>query len=176
MFFLWLKRFRIYLFLSLGPFLKQLYKVATSIIFPGCSSFICCTCLRGSSDLEQPSTDPPPPLHRWFHPNVSGLEAEVLLKERGIEGSFLARPSKSNPGDFTLSVRWVSRRSRTCIVGLDRNSSKVEVNFDVFYLILQLNVIHRHRRNLLKGSERESTVRLNLVMCEMQSSHTWKSF
>ncbi|XP_071517554.1 tyrosine-protein phosphatase non-receptor type 11-like isoform X3 [Panulirus ornatus] len=42
---------------------------------------------------------------RWFHPNVSGLEAEVLLKERGIEGSFLARPSKSNPGDFTLSVR-----------------------------------------------------------------------
>ncbi|KAK7081799.1 protein tyrosine phosphatase, non-receptor type 11, partial [Halocaridina rubra] len=42
---------------------------------------------------------------RWFHPNVSGLEAEALLKERGIEGSFLARPSKSNPGDFTLSVR-----------------------------------------------------------------------
>lgn len=42
---------------------------------------------------------------RWFHPNISGLEAEVLLKERGIEGSFLARPSKSNPGDFTLSVR-----------------------------------------------------------------------
>ncbi|XP_068202225.1 tyrosine-protein phosphatase non-receptor type 11-like isoform X2 [Palaemon carinicauda] len=42
---------------------------------------------------------------RWFHPNVSGHEAEVLLKERGIEGSFLARPSKSNPGDFTLSVR-----------------------------------------------------------------------
>lgn len=42
---------------------------------------------------------------RWFHPNVSGLEAEVLLKDRGIEGSFLARPSKSNPGDFTLSVR-----------------------------------------------------------------------
>ncbi|KAB7496168.1 Tyrosine-protein phosphatase non-receptor type 11 [Armadillidium nasatum] len=42
---------------------------------------------------------------RWFHPNISGLEAEVLLKERGIEGSFLARPSKSNKGDFTLSVR-----------------------------------------------------------------------
>nr|XP_045597693.1 tyrosine-protein phosphatase non-receptor type 11-like isoform X3 [Procambarus clarkii] len=46
-----------------------------------------------------------PTVVRWFHPNVSGLEAEVLLKERGIEGSFLARPSKSNPGDFTLSVR-----------------------------------------------------------------------
>jgi len=27
--------------------------------------------------------------------------------ERGHNGSFLARPSKSNPGDFTLSVRYV---------------------------------------------------------------------
>ncbi|XP_077998024.1 tyrosine-protein phosphatase non-receptor type 11-like [Glandiceps talaboti] len=42
---------------------------------------------------------------RWFHPNISGLDAERLLIERGFDGSFLARPSKSNPGDFTLSVR-----------------------------------------------------------------------
>ncbi len=42
---------------------------------------------------------------RWFHPNIHGVEAEVLLKERGLEGSFLARPSKGSPGDFTLSVR-----------------------------------------------------------------------
>ncbi len=44
-------------------------------------------------------------IFRWFHPNVSGIEAEALLIERGFDGSFLARPSKSNPGDFTLSVR-----------------------------------------------------------------------
>ncbi|NXU50742.1 PTN11 phosphatase, partial [Turnix velox] len=43
--------------------------------------------------------------HRWFHPNISGIEAEKLLLTRGVHGSFLARPSKSNPGDFTLSVR-----------------------------------------------------------------------
>ncbi|XP_065348923.1 tyrosine-protein phosphatase non-receptor type 11-like isoform X1 [Cloeon dipterum] len=41
----------------------------------------------------------------WFHPNISGIEAENLLKERGYEGSFLARPSNSSPGDFTLSVK-----------------------------------------------------------------------
>uniref|UniRef100_A0A3B5MIF1 protein-tyrosine-phosphatase n=1 Tax=Xiphophorus couchianus TaxID=32473 RepID=A0A3B5MIF1_9TELE len=41
----------------------------------------------------------------WFHPNISGVEAENLLLTRGVDGSFLARPSKSNPGDFTLSVR-----------------------------------------------------------------------
>uniref|UniRef100_A0AAQ4Q2P4 protein-tyrosine-phosphatase n=1 Tax=Gasterosteus aculeatus aculeatus TaxID=481459 RepID=A0AAQ4Q2P4_GASAC len=41
----------------------------------------------------------------WFHPNIPGIEAEQLLLTRGVHGSFLARPSKSNPGDFTLSVR-----------------------------------------------------------------------
>lgn len=44
-------------------------------------------------------------LFRWFHPNITGIEAEQLLLTRGVHGSFLARPSKSNPGDFTLSVR-----------------------------------------------------------------------
>ncbi|XP_078281345.1 tyrosine-protein phosphatase non-receptor type 11b isoform X2 [Rhinoraja longicauda] len=42
---------------------------------------------------------------RWFHPNITGIEAEQLLLCRGVHGSFLARPSKSNPGDFTLSIR-----------------------------------------------------------------------
>lgn len=42
---------------------------------------------------------------RWFHPNVSGTLAEDLLMKQGVDGSFLARPSQTNPGDFTLSVR-----------------------------------------------------------------------
>lgn len=28
--------------------------------------------------------------------------------ERGYDSSFLARPSSSNPGDFTLSVRYIT--------------------------------------------------------------------
>uniref|UniRef100_A0A2K6SEK3 protein-tyrosine-phosphatase n=1 Tax=Saimiri boliviensis boliviensis TaxID=39432 RepID=A0A2K6SEK3_SAIBB len=42
---------------------------------------------------------------RLFHPNIPGVDAENLLLTRGVDGSFLARPSKSNPGDFTLSIR-----------------------------------------------------------------------
>uniref|UniRef100_A0A336M9C2 protein-tyrosine-phosphatase n=1 Tax=Culicoides sonorensis TaxID=179676 RepID=A0A336M9C2_CULSO len=42
---------------------------------------------------------------RWFHPSVSGVQAEKLLLEKGFDGSFLARYSSSNPGAFTLSVR-----------------------------------------------------------------------
>jgi len=46
-------------------------------------------------------------IYRWFHPNISGVEAASLLMERGFDGSFLARPSMNHPGDFTLSVRSV---------------------------------------------------------------------
>lgn len=42
---------------------------------------------------------------RWFHRDISGIEAEELLKTKGIHGSFLARPSKKVAGDFSLSVR-----------------------------------------------------------------------
>ena len=42
---------------------------------------------------------------RWFHPNLNGLQAEALLREKGVEGSYLCRPSTHNPGDFTLSVK-----------------------------------------------------------------------
>ncbi|XP_066260744.1 tyrosine-protein phosphatase non-receptor type 11-like isoform X1 [Euwallacea similis] len=42
---------------------------------------------------------------RWFWPTISGIEAERVLMERGVDCSFLARPSSSVPGDFTLSVR-----------------------------------------------------------------------
>ena len=45
--------------------------------------------------------------YRWFHPNISGIKAEELLKERGYDGSFLARHSSSTPNDFTLSVRYI---------------------------------------------------------------------
>lgn len=42
---------------------------------------------------------------RWFHPSISGVDAETLLLDRGFDGSFLARMSSSSPGAFTLSVR-----------------------------------------------------------------------
>ncbi|KAM3968122.1 protein tyrosine phosphatase non-receptor type corkscrew [Aphomia sociella] len=42
---------------------------------------------------------------RWFHPSLNGMDAEKLLMDCGRDGYFLARPSMSNKGDFTLSVR-----------------------------------------------------------------------
>lgn len=56
---------------------------------------------------RQGGTSPHRPLGlcRWFHRDLSGLDAETLLKGRGVHGSFLARPSRKNQGDFSLSVR-----------------------------------------------------------------------
>ncbi|XP_061492761.1 tyrosine-protein phosphatase non-receptor type 6 [Rhineura floridana] len=45
------------------------------------------------------------PSCRWFHRDLSGIDAEALLKARGVHGSFLARPSRKNKADFSLSVR-----------------------------------------------------------------------
>ncbi|NP_001167468.1 protein tyrosine phosphatase non-receptor type 6 L homeolog [Xenopus laevis] len=42
---------------------------------------------------------------RWLHQNITGQEAETLLKSRGVHGSFLVRPSRKRQGDFSLSVR-----------------------------------------------------------------------
>ena len=44
---------------------------------------------------------------RWFHAHVTGQQAEDILLKEGQDGSFLVRPSQTNPGDFTLSVRCV---------------------------------------------------------------------
>ena len=48
-------------------------------------------------------------LLRWFHAHITGGKAEeLLLSQKGQDGSFLCRPSQTNPGDFTLSVRFVT--------------------------------------------------------------------
>eukprot|EP00079_Xenopus_tropicalis_P037315 XP_017951086.1 PREDICTED: tyrosine-protein phosphatase non-receptor type 6-like [Xenopus tropicalis] len=44
-------------------------------------------------------------LVEWLHPNLTGQEAEIVLKSRGVHGSFLVRHSKKKPEDFSLSVR-----------------------------------------------------------------------
>jgi hypothetical protein len=44
-------------------------------------------------------------LKRWFHRNISGVEAQKLLEKYGQEGSFLIRSSQSTANSYTLSVR-----------------------------------------------------------------------
>ncbi|CAF5158641.1 unnamed protein product, partial [Rotaria sp. Silwood1] len=41
----------------------------------------------------------------FFHRDLSGIEAEKLLQEKGIPGSFLVRPSTTKSDAYVLSVR-----------------------------------------------------------------------
>ncbi|XP_058962690.1 dual adapter for phosphotyrosine and 3-phosphotyrosine and 3-phosphoinositide-like [Pocillopora verrucosa] len=43
----------------------------------------------------------------WYHANLTRNGAEVLLLAYGCEGSYLLRPSKNNPGNYTVSVKSV---------------------------------------------------------------------
>ncbi|XP_052832986.1 dual adapter for phosphotyrosine and 3-phosphotyrosine and 3-phosphoinositide-like [Octopus bimaculoides] len=65
----------------------------------------CIACTKGRAHLCSREAAIMLKQFRWFHPNIWGIDAESLLMERGFDGSFLARPSMSNQGDFTLSVR-----------------------------------------------------------------------
>lgn len=43
--------------------------------------------------------------NRWFHSHLNGLDAQRILLDEGVEGSFLVRKSYSRKGQFVLSVR-----------------------------------------------------------------------
>lgn len=42
----------------------------------------------------------------WFHDNMTRNTAEALLLANGVEGTYLLRRSKNNPGMYTVSVRY----------------------------------------------------------------------
>ena len=43
---------------------------------------------------------------RFFHRDLSGIEAEKILQEKGVIGSFLVRPSTTKADAYVLSVRY----------------------------------------------------------------------
>jgi len=44
-------------------------------------------------------------LCRWYHGNISGREAEILLQDKATNGSYLVRASYHSPGDYVLSAK-----------------------------------------------------------------------
>lgn len=45
---------------------------------------------------------------RWFFGKIPRAKAEEILNKQRKDGAFLIRESESAPGDFSLSVKWVS--------------------------------------------------------------------
>ena len=55
-------------------------------------------------ELVHPLQCEDPTSERWYHGDLSGKRAEILLKSKAEEHQFLVRTSKSNPGDYVISV------------------------------------------------------------------------
>lgn len=56
-------------------------------------------------ELRKPLNSSDPTTERWFHGSISGVVAERLIREKGVNGSFLVRESQSKIGDYVLTVR-----------------------------------------------------------------------
>ena len=52
---------------------------------------------------------------RWYHGGINGREAEVLLMNKGQDGSYLVRSSSHSPGNYVLSARVADEVSHVII-------------------------------------------------------------
>ncbi|XP_031761623.1 uncharacterized protein LOC100486059 [Xenopus tropicalis] len=55
-------------------------------------------------ELKYPLNCSDPTNERWYHGYLSGPDAEKLLQKTGEPWTFLVRESRSNPGDFVISI------------------------------------------------------------------------
>uniref|UniRef100_A0A8C5SS53 Tyrosine-protein phosphatase non-receptor type n=1 Tax=Laticauda laticaudata TaxID=8630 RepID=A0A8C5SS53_LATLA len=108
---------------------------------------------------------------RWFHPNISGIEAEKLLLTRGIHGSFLARPSKSNPGDFTLSVR---RNDEVTHIKIQNTGDYYDLyGGEKFATLAELVQYYTEQEGLLR-EKNSNTIELRFPLnCQDPTSERW---
>lgn len=90
-------------------------------------------------------------MHRWFHSNLSNVEAERLLLERGADGSFLVRPSKSCAGQFSLSVR---RRDKVTHIKIRRTGDFYDLHGGEQFATLA-ELVQYYRENQLKAKNGE---------------------
>ena len=99
---------------------------------------------------------------QWFHPNLSGHKAEALLMERGIRGSFLVRPSQSNPDNFALSVK---QDDSVTHIRIKKSGIHYYVDEDcLFSSLAELIKFYVENSHLLKEKEGE-WIKLILPLC-----------
>ncbi|KAM5197499.1 LOW QUALITY PROTEIN: tyrosine-protein phosphatase non-receptor type 11-like [Hipposideros larvatus] len=108
-------------------------------------------------------------LRRWFHPNITGIEAENLLT-RGVDGSFLARPNKSNPGDFTLSVR---RNGAVIHIKIQNTGDYYDLRREKFATLVELVQYYMEHHGQLKEKNGDVIELKYPLNCADPTSERW---
>eukprot|EP00053_Salpingoeca_punica_P007464 m.68116 g.68116 ORF g.68116 m.68116 type:complete len:529 (+) comp14162_c1_seq1:62-1648(+) len=108
---------------------------------------------------------------KWFHPHLTGPEAEKLLREQGVDGSFLVRPSKSNPGDFTLSVR---RGDDVTHVKIQNSGDCYDLyGGEMFATLSELVQYYQENEGQLKEVSGEFIYLKHPMVCEDPTTERW---
>ncbi|KAL5275017.1 PTPN11 family protein [Megaselia abdita] len=111
------------------------------------------------------------PSKRWFHPTISGFEAEKLLLEKGKDGSFLSRLSSSNPGSFTLSVR---RGQLVTHIKIQNNGDFFDLyGGEKFATLPELVQFYMERREDLKEKNGQIILLKQPLICADPTSERW---
>lgn len=102
------------------------------------------------------------------------MDAEKVLTERGLDGSYLVRPSKSNPGDFTLSVRWVQIPTSSFFYFSDENKNDSEsaifrsefpARINKFLpCVFNLVALHNHAWTSFTEKKRQNSINKTLIV------------
>ncbi|XP_057303591.1 dual adapter for phosphotyrosine and 3-phosphotyrosine and 3-phosphoinositide-like [Hydractinia symbiolongicarpus] len=89
---------------------RIMYRINTEGILEDCSDDECQTSDDDDVTADSAFRIAKKPIERleelpWFHDNMTRNTAEALLLANGVEGTYLLRRSKNNPGMYTVSVR-----------------------------------------------------------------------
>jgi tyrosine-protein phosphatase non-receptor type 11 len=82
--------------------------------------------------LKYPLSYKEPTTERYYHGAISGAEAENLLLEKGVVGSYLVRESRSSPENYVLSVRCENNKIVHLFVNYTKHGYALQ-NYEEYY-------------------------------------------
>lgn len=108
---------------------------------------------------------------RWFHPHLSGQEAQDLLLKKGFHGSYLVRPSKNTAGDYTLSVR---QRDKVVHIKISNTGDCYHLyDYESFATLSELIQVYTQEKGKLTTADGEVTELIHPLYSNDPTNERW---
>lgn len=108
---------------------------------------------------------------RWFHPHLSGKEAEELLLKKGFHGYYLVRPSRNTIGDYTLSVR---QKDKVVHIKISNTGDCYHLyDFESFATLSELIQVYTQEKGQLTTADGEITELLQPLYTFDPTNERW---
>lgn len=108
---------------------------------------------------------------RWFHPHLSGKEAEEVLLKKGFHGYYLVRPSRNTIGDYTLSVR---QKDKVVHIKISNTGDCYHLyDFESFATLSELIQVYTQEKGQLTTADGEITELLQPLYSFDPTNERW---